>query len=85
MSDADRCAGGAGTYMVKNYETSQEIFQRKKRAIEESGAQLVVTSCPACLIQLKNGLGEKTQVKHIAEMMREYADAPKRQIGRAHV
>ena len=78
MPDADRCAGGAGTYMVKNYETSQEIFQRKKRAIEESGAKLVVTSCPACLIQLRNGLGEKTQVKHIAETMREYADVPKR-------
>ena len=78
MQDADRCAGGAGTYMVKNYETSQEIFQRKKRAIEESGAQVVVTSCPACLIQLKNGLGGKTQVKHIAEMMRENVDVPKR-------
>lgn len=76
MLDADRCAGGAGTYMVKNYEISQEIFQRKKRAIEESGAQLVVTSCPACLIQLKNGLGETVQVKHIAEVIREQAAVP---------
>ncbi len=77
MPDADRCAGGAGTYMVKNYETSQEIFQRKRRAIERSGAQLVATSCPACLIQLKNGLDEKIQVKHIAEVMRENAVIPK--------
>ncbi|MDH3771609.1 MAG: (Fe-S)-binding protein, partial [Nitrospirota bacterium] len=75
MPDADRCAGGAGTYMVKNYEVSQEIFQRKKQAIEKSGAQVVVTSCPACLIQLKNGLSEIIQVKHIAEVMREHADA----------
>ncbi|MDH4359912.1 MAG: FAD-binding oxidoreductase [Nitrospirota bacterium] len=72
MQDADRCAGGAGTYMVKNYETSQEIFQRKKRAIQQSGAQVVATSCPACMIQLKNGLRGKAEVKHIAQVIREH-------------
>ncbi|MEK6585446.1 MAG: FAD-linked oxidase C-terminal domain-containing protein, partial [Nitrospirota bacterium] len=29
MQDADRCAGGAGTYVVKNYDTSKKIFERK--------------------------------------------------------
>ncbi len=72
MQDADRCAGGAGTYMIKNYETSQEIFQRKKQAIERSGAQVVATSCPACMIQLKNGLRGIAEVKHIAQVMREH-------------
>ncbi|MCA9423062.1 MAG: FAD-binding oxidoreductase [Nitrospira sp.] len=72
MRDADRCAGGAGTYMVKNYESSQKIFQRKKRAIQESGAQVVATSCPACMIQLKNGLRGIAEVKHIAQVMREH-------------
>jgi Fe-S oxidoreductase len=72
MQDADRCAGGAGTYMIKNYETSQEIFQRKKHAIQQSGAQVVATSCPACMIQLKNGLRGIAEVKHIAQVMREY-------------
>ncbi len=76
MQDADRCAGGAGTYMVKNYETSQEIFQRKKCAIKNSQAELVVTSCPACLIQLKNGLEGNVKVKHIAEVMRDYSLTP---------
>jgi FAD/FMN-containing dehydrogenase/Fe-S oxidoreductase len=72
MQDADRCAGGAGTYIIKNYETSQEIFQRKKRAIQQSGAQVVATSCPACMIQLKNGLRGMAEVKHIAQVMREH-------------
>jgi Fe-S oxidoreductase len=72
MQDADRCAGGAGTYMVKNYETSQDIFKRKKRAIQQSGAQVVATSCPACMIQLKNGLRGIAEVKHIAQIMREH-------------
>ena len=73
MQDADRCAGGAGTYMIKNYETSQEIFQRKKRAIQQSGAEVVATSCPACMIQLKNGLRGTAEVKHIAQVMREHS------------
>jgi FAD/FMN-containing dehydrogenase/Fe-S oxidoreductase len=69
MQDADRCAGGAGTYLLKDYDTSQKIFDRKRRAIEESGADIVATSCPACMIQLHNGLRGKVAVKHVAELM----------------
>ena len=36
MRDADRCAGGAGTFIVKNREQSRQIFERKRRAIVES-------------------------------------------------
>jgi Fe-S oxidoreductase len=69
MPDADRCAGGAGTYLVKDYETARRIFERKQRAIDESGAEIVATSCPACMIQLTNGLRGRVQVKHIAELI----------------
>ena len=69
MPDANRCAGGAGTFCIKNPELSLSIFERKRRGIEESGAEMVVTSCPACMIQLKNGLKGKIPVKHIAELM----------------
>ncbi|MBI3603581.1 MAG: FAD-binding oxidoreductase [Nitrospirae bacterium] len=71
MQDADRCAGGAGTYLLKDYETSQKIFGRKERAIRESGATVVATSCPACMIQLHNGLRGETKVKHLAEVLHE--------------
>ena len=71
MRDADRCAGGAGTFIVKNYEASQRIFERKRRAIVESGADVVVTSCPACMIQLKTGMKNQIPVKHIAQLLEE--------------
>jgi FAD/FMN-containing dehydrogenase/Fe-S oxidoreductase len=71
MQDADRCAGGAGTYVVKDYDTSKKIFARKARAINQSGAHVVATSCPACMIQLKNGLGEAVEVKHVAQLLQE--------------
>ncbi len=57
MADADRCAGGAGTFLVKNPEMSRAIFARKARAIEASGARVVATSCPACIVQLNTQLG----------------------------
>ena len=71
MRDADQCAGGAGTYMVKEYETSRKIFQRKKSAIQDCQAEIVATSCPACMIQLNNGLPAGTLVKHIAQVLVE--------------
>ncbi|MBM4127556.1 MAG: FAD-binding oxidoreductase [Nitrospira sp.] len=75
MTDADRCAGGAGTFIVKDYDTSQRIFARKTRAIEQAGADVVATSCPACMIRLKNGLPERVEVKHVAQMLHEAYEA----------
>jgi FAD/FMN-containing dehydrogenase/Fe-S oxidoreductase len=69
MRDADRCAGGAGTFIVKDYATSQKIFERKRAAIRDSGADIVATSCPACMIQLRNGLRGEVEVRHIAELL----------------
>ncbi len=78
MQDADRCAGGAGTYLVKDYDTSQKIFDRKRRAIDQSGAEVVATSCPACMIQLKNGLRGATEVKHVAQVLQDAYEAADR-------
>ena len=81
MQDADRCAGGAGTYVVKDYDTSQKIFDRKARAINQTGANVVATSCPACMIQLKNGLGNTAEVKHVAQLLQEAYRAGEREKG----
>ena len=75
MPDADRCAGGAGTFIVKDYDTSQHIFARKARAVEQAGADVVATSCPACMIRLKNGLPERVDVKHVAQLLHEAYEA----------
>ncbi len=71
MQDADRCAGGAGTYVVKDYDTSRKIFDRKARAISKTGANVVATSCPACMVQLRNGVDDSVQVKHVAQLLQE--------------
>ena len=71
MRDSDRCAGGAGTYLVKDWELSRQIFGRKESAIRDSGAQVVATSCPACMIQLNNGLKGEIPVKHVIQLIEE--------------
>jgi Fe-S oxidoreductase len=81
MTDADRCAGGAGTYLVKDFETSQRIVARKRQAVEQSGADLVATSCPACMIQLKTGLPRSIEVRHIAQVLQDSYEAGERQAG----
>jgi Fe-S oxidoreductase len=80
MPDADRCAGGAGTFVVKDYDTSQKIFERKARAVELVGAEVVATSCPACMIQLKNGLPQEVEVKHVAQMLNDAYQAAERPV-----
>ena len=84
MPDADRCAGGAGTYLVKDFETSQRIVSRKRQAVAQSGAGVVATSCPACMIQLKTGLPADVAVKHVAQVLRESYEAGERQTGEPH-
>jgi Fe-S oxidoreductase len=84
MTDADRCAGGAGTYLVKDFETSQRIVSRKRQAVAQSGAGVVATSCPACMIQLKTGLPADVAVKHVAQVLRESYEAGERQTGEPH-
>ncbi len=78
MPDADRCAGGAGTYLLKDFDTSQRIMERKRRAVEQSGANVVATSCPACMIQLRTGLRGTTGVKHVAQLLQESYEAADR-------
>jgi Fe-S oxidoreductase len=51
------------------------IFERKSRAVEQVGADVVATSCPACMIQLKQGLRGRAEVKHVAQMLREAYEA----------
>ena len=83
MPDADRCAGGAGTYLVKDFDLSQKIVDRKRRAVEQVNADVVATSCPACMIQLQTGLPKSVRVKHIAELLRESYDAADKVVERS--
>jgi iron-sulfur cluster protein len=72
--DEDVCCGFGGSYSVDFPEISAEILKKKLDNIEEVDAELLVTDCPGCVIQLRGGMdkrGTKIQVRHIAEILAE--------------
>jgi len=73
MEEADRCCGLAGSFGVEHYDISKEINDRKIRNIVDSGADIVVTSCPGCILQIRDGLRrngrEDIEVLHIMVLM----------------
>jgi len=73
LPEADWCCGGAGSYSMSHYDLSMEILARKMRNIASTGGQIVVTPCPACLIQLRYGaekFGVEVEVIHLVELLR---------------
>ncbi|MEI8355759.1 MAG: (Fe-S)-binding protein [Deltaproteobacteria bacterium] len=72
MEGADACCGLGGTFNLYHYGTSMAINARKSAAILKSGAEIVLTGCPGCMLQLNDGLqqkGIKTRVAHILELL----------------
>jgi glycolate oxidase iron-sulfur subunit len=72
MPEADWCCGGAGAYALSHYDLSRMVLDRKMRNLKATGADVLVTSCPACIIQLSYGVrkhGLSTKVCHISEVL----------------
>jgi Fe-S oxidoreductase len=70
--DEEVCCGFGGSYSVDFPEISAEILGKKMDLVERSGADVLVTDCPGCVMQLKGGLdkrGSSIQVKHLAELL----------------
>lgn len=75
--DEDVCCGFGGSYSVDFPEISAEILKKKLDNVVASGAEILVTDCPGCVLQLRGGMdrrGEKIQVKHIAEIVSKAED-----------
>jgi glycolate oxidase iron-sulfur subunit len=72
MPGADVCCGMAGTFSIYFYELSKKIAAKKVDAIAATGADVVVTDCPGCQIQLIDSLTRQqkpVQVRHIMELL----------------
>ncbi len=72
--DEDTCCGMGGSFSMQFPELSAEVLKKKLDAVEETGADLLVTDCPGCVLQLRGGMakrGGKVKVKHLAEVVAE--------------
>ena len=52
------CCGGGGGFEAVFPELSQILAANRARELVETGAEIIVTQCPGCIMQLKVGLKE---------------------------
>jgi glycolate oxidase iron-sulfur subunit len=74
LPEADWCCGGAGSYAVSHYDLAMQVLDRKMENLKKTGADVLVTTCPACMIQLSYGVrrhGLKVDVRHVTEVIGE--------------
>ena len=72
MPNADRCCGMAGAFSLHYYDLSKDIADKKATSIESTGADIVVSSCPGCEIQLIDSVVRNklpVKVMHIMELI----------------
>lgn len=66
------CCGFAGLFSITNPKMSDEIQKEKVQDLKETQAQLVLTTCPGCVLNLKDGVKKhKTgqDVMHLADYL----------------
>ncbi len=72
MPNADLCCGMGGSFSVYHYDITKKIAAKKMAGIKATGADIVVTACPGCMINLiDNVLLNKMpqKVYHLLELV----------------
>lgn len=79
MRESTWCCGSAGVYNITQPETARQLLERKMDKVEETGASVVATANPGCMIQLEAGArsrGLPVRVRHPISIL---ADAYRRE------
>jgi glycolate oxidase iron-sulfur subunit len=72
LDEADWCCGSAGTYNVTQPDLARAVLERKVGNILRTGAEMVVTANPGCLMQIQAGLraaGSRVTVVHLMDLL----------------
>jgi glycolate oxidase iron-sulfur subunit len=79
LADSDQCCGSAGIFNLVRPEVAERVLAPKLARIAESGAEIVATGNPGCLMQIGGGLRlaqSATLARHPVELLDEsYARA----------
>jgi glycolate oxidase iron-sulfur subunit len=74
MNESALCCGSAGVYNLTNPVESGKLQARKVESTLATGARVVATSNPGCLLQMRAGLrerGSEVRVAHVIELLDE--------------
>ena len=79
LAESDLCCGSAGSYNLTEPEMASRLQKRKAQNIIDSGAEVVVTTNPGCLLQIQSGLrkagAHHIRAIHIADYLLEAGTA----------
>ena len=75
LAESDLCCGSAGSYNLTEPEMAERLQTRKVQNIIDSGAEVVVTTNPGCLLQIQSGLkkagADHVRAVHIADYLKD--------------
>ena len=72
MEHPDRCCGSAGVYSLAHRQMSLDLLDGKMREIAATGASVIATANPGCMVQLEAGLRRHRmpgRVVHVVELL----------------
>jgi glycolate oxidase iron-sulfur subunit len=72
MNMADYCCGSAGSYNVTETQTSLALLAEKMKHARATGAPVIVTANPGCLLQMRAGArihSTGQEVVHVVELL----------------
>ena len=85
IAEAELCCGSAGIYNILNPEPARELGDRKAANIVATGAEVLVTANPGCLMQVTSAIdarsGHPMGMAHTIEVL----DASIRGLPRRHL
>ena len=74
MPQSDVCCGFGGATSIEHGDVSERIMNNKLKNAESTGATVLVTDNPGCLMHLRGGVdasGRKMRVLHLAQLIAE--------------
>ena len=81
LTESMWCCGSAGIYILIQPEMADKLLQRKMDHIVETGAKIVATGNPGCLLQIQNGVKrrglEMEVVRPVTLLARAYRERGK--------
>ena len=70
----DVCCGAAGSFQLVQQEMSDRLLDARLAQIRETGADVVATANPGCMLQLERGVrqrGMNVRVCHVVDLLAE--------------
>jgi glycolate oxidase iron-sulfur subunit len=74
LKESDWCCGSAGIYNITNQEMAEELLERKMKNVAATGANVIATGNPGCMMQIAMGAQQRglpLEVMHPVQLLDE--------------